>query len=147
MHFSDAVVIGAPAPEVWAVFTDIERWPEWTASVRDARFVRGDRIAVGARVRIKQPRLAAMTWEVTSVDPGVSWTWVARSPGVRTTAAHRLEQLDDDTTRVEQTIEHRGPFARVASRLTAGLTRRYLAMEGAGLRARCESMRDPRFAA
>jgi uncharacterized membrane protein len=147
MQVSDSVTIEAPAAEVWAVFTDVERWPEWTASVSDARFVRGDDIAVGAQVRIKQPRLVTAVWEVTAVEPGESWTWVARSPGVRTTASHRIRPLDGGGTLVEQRIEHAGPLAGVVGRLTRGLTRRYLAMEGDGLRSRCESSRQPRPAA
>jgi uncharacterized protein YndB with AHSA1/START domain len=139
MNVADSVTISAPADDVWRVFTDVEHWPEWTASVRSAEVVRGTGVAPGARVRIKQPRLPVMTWEVTEVDPGVTWTWVARSPGVRTVARHTLTRRGPGETLVEQEIEQRGPLGGVAGRLTTGLTRRYLALEGAGLKARCEA--------
>jgi uncharacterized protein YndB with AHSA1/START domain len=139
MNFTDEVTIAADRDRVWEVFTDVERWPEWTDSVRRARWVRGGRVEVGARARIEQPHLPPMVWEVAAVEPGVSWTWVARSPGVRTTAVHRLAVLPDGSTRVLQSIEQSGPLGAVVGRATGRLTRRYLATEGAGLKARCES--------
>jgi len=33
IHFSITVEIPAPRPIVWSVMTDVERWPEWTASI------------------------------------------------------------------------------------------------------------------
>ena len=33
MKTGSGVEIDAPAAEVWDVFSDVERWPEWTASV------------------------------------------------------------------------------------------------------------------
>lgn len=139
MNFEDSVTISAPAADVWRVFTDVEHWPEWTASVRRADVVQGAGVAPGTRVRMKQPRLPVMTWEVTDVDPGVGWTWVARSPGVRTLARHTVTPQGSGETLVVQEIEQAGPLGGVFGRLTAGLTRRYLALEGAGLKARCES--------
>jgi uncharacterized protein YndB with AHSA1/START domain len=139
MNFHDSAEIGAPAADVWRVFTDVERWPEWTATVRSIEIVRGSGVEPGARVRIRQPWLPAMTWEVSEVDPGVSWSWVARSPGVVTVARHTVTPTGPGTTRVEQAIEQRGPFAGIAGLLTGRLTRRYLAIEGAGLKQRCEA--------
>lgn len=139
MIVQDSVTIEAPIERVWQVFTDVERWPEWTTSVTDLTRVAGDDLAVGARVRIKQPRLPPLTWEVTSVAPGTSWTWETRSPGVVTAAVHVLQAVDERTTRVEQTIDQSGVIGAAVGRLMAGMTRRYLATEGAGLKHRCEA--------
>src|SRR5262245_8873585 len=139
MNFHDSVEIGVPAADVWRVFSDVERWPEWTASVRSVEIVEGPGVEPGARVRIRQPRLPVLTWEVSEVDPGTSWSWVARSPGVVTVAHHTVTATDGGGTRVEQTIDQRGPLAGIAGLLTGRLTRRYLAIEGAGLKQRCEA--------
>jgi uncharacterized membrane protein len=139
MNFHDSVEIGAPAADVWRVFSDVERWPEWTASVRSVEIAEGAGVEPGARARIRQPRLPVLTWEVTEVDPGVSWTWVASSPGVVTTARHTVTPVGPDAARVDQVIEQRGPLAGIAGLVTGRLTRRYLATEAAGLKRRCEA--------
>jgi uncharacterized membrane protein len=139
MNFDDQVSISAPAEHVWAVYADVERWPAWTASVTEVRFVSGTEIAVGTKVRIRQPKLPTTVWEVTEVQPGTGWTWVARAPGATTEAWHRISAQPDGAVRVAQGIRQTGPLGWVVSRVYAGLTRRYLAMEGAGLKERCEA--------
>jgi uncharacterized protein YndB with AHSA1/START domain len=137
---TDGIMIDAPTQHVWAVFTDVERWPEWTPSVSHAEIVAGRGVEVGTTVRMKQPRLPTMTWQVTDFVPGVSWRWAARAPGITTTAGHTLTATPDGSTLVEQSIEHRGPFAWLHGRATRRLTRRYLRLEAEGLKARCESV-------
>jgi uncharacterized protein YndB with AHSA1/START domain len=141
MQFNDDVLINASIDRVWAVYTDVEHWPEWTASVRETRYTDGDTLAVGARVLIDQPKLPTATWEVSSVDTGRSWTWIASGPGVRTTAVHTLEAAGNDKTRVQQTLVQSGPLGSIIGRVYSKLTRRYLAMEASGLKQRCED--DP----
>jgi hypothetical protein len=123
---------------VWAVFADAERWPEWTASVSRVVALEGPGIEVGRRFEIKQPRFPALVWEVTEVDPGVSWTWRQRSPGGTTLATHEVVPVDAGHTRVLQRIEQRGPVGVAVGALTRRLTRRYLTLEGEGLKARSE---------
>ena len=112
MHAEDSIDIEAPADVVWRVYADVERWPDWTASMDEVTFVRGDALADGAEVRIKQPRLPRVTWVVTELRPGASWTWEARSPGALTVARHVVTATDDGTTRVEQSIDQTGPARR-----------------------------------
>jgi uncharacterized membrane protein len=139
MRFEDEIVIDAPAGDVWRVYSDVERWPEWTASVTGVEYVDGQSLAVGARARVRQPKLPVAVWEVTAIEPGRSWTWVARAPGVRTTAVHIVEPLDNGLTRVRMALEPRGLLGAIVGRAYARLTRSYLAMEAAGLKQRCEA--------
>ena len=139
MHAEDSIDIQAPADVVWRVYADIERWPDWTASMDEVTFVRGDALADGAEVRIKQPRLPRVTWVVTELRPGASWTWEARSPGALTVARHVVTPTDDGTTRVEQSIDQTGPVGGLVGRAIAGLTHRYLRMEAEGLKATAEA--------
>ena len=139
MRFEDEILINEPIDVVWAVYSDVERWPEWTASVDTSEFVEGNELAVGARVAIKQPKLPKAVWQVTGIEPGRSWTWVAKGPGVRTTAVHTLESIDARTTRVRMTLEQGGLFGGLVGRLWAKLTREYLATEAAGLKTRSEA--------
>jgi uncharacterized membrane protein len=138
MHAEDGIDIAAPADVVWKVFADVERWPEWTESMRRVTFVEGDALAVGAAARIEQPKLPKVTWVVTELTPGSSWTWESRAPGALTVARHVVTPTGDGTTRVEQSIDQTGPLGGLVGRLYAGLTRRYLRMEAEGLKAAAE---------
>ena len=57
------VDIEAPATVVWDVFSDVECWPEWTASVSRLVALDGPGLAVGKRFEIKQPRMPKLVWE------------------------------------------------------------------------------------
>ena len=140
MIVRDGVTIDAPAAVVWDVFSDVERWPTWTASVTELRLVAGTDIALGTKAAIKQPRLPRLVWTVTAVEPGRSWTWVSRSPGATTTATHEVRPRPDGTTHVEQTLEQAGVLGALVGRLTRRMTRRYLAIEAAGLKQRAEAL-------
>jgi uncharacterized protein YndB with AHSA1/START domain len=131
-------MISAPADHVWQVFTDVERRPTWTPSVVRATVVDGRSLEAGTAVRIKQPRMPALLWVVTEFTVGSSWTWVARSPGIVTSATHVVEGIDAVTSRISQRIDHRGVLAAVIGPLTASRTRRYLEQEAAGLKSHCE---------
>ena len=135
------VDIEAPATVVWVVFSDVERWHEWSASVRRLVELDGPGLAVGKRFEIKQPRMPKLVWEVTEVTPGSSWTWVQRSPGGLTVARHEVIPQSDRRARVRQQLDQRGPVGAIVGLLMRGMTRRYLELEAEGLRARSEQRR------
>lgn len=136
---TDTIMIEAAPDVVWAVYTDIDRWPQWTASVTTAELAPGGPLAVGSRASIKQPRFPRVTWTVTSVEPERSWEWANRAPGARTSASHVLTSLDDGRTRVDLSIDQRGVIGRPIGWLVRRITRRYLRLEAEGLRRHSES--------
>jgi uncharacterized membrane protein len=135
------VEFDAPAGVVWEVFSDVERWPEWTASVTRLVALDGPGLAVGKRFEIKQPRMPKLVWTVTEVTPGASWTWEQRSPGGVTVARHDVIAESDNHARVRQQLDQRGPLGAMVGLLMRGMTRRYLELEAAGLKARSEQHR------
>jgi uncharacterized membrane protein len=137
MITSNTVRIPVPAEVVWSVFTDVERWPTWTASVIAVEPLDGAGLEVGRRFRIKQPRLPVLVWKVTDVEPGRSWTWVAGSPGARTYASHEIVPDGDAAAVVTQRIDQRG-LGVLFGVMTRRMTRRYLALEADGLKTRCQ---------
>ena len=143
MITESSVEIDAPTSLVWEVFTDVERWPEWTASVTNLVALDGPGLAVGKRFQIKQPKLPTLVWEVTDVAPGVSWTWAQHSSGGSTFAHHALTPMDDGHTLVRQALDQRGPVGAIVGRLMLRRTRRYLEMEAQGLKLRSEGLRRP----
>ena len=137
MRVDVTVDISAPPEVVWAVLSDVESWPEWTASVTSVRRLSSQRLQVGSRVRIKQPRLPATVWTVSDLVEGEQFTWTADSPGVRTRFSHRVVGRDDGS-QATLWIDQGGVLGSVVGLLYGGLTRRYLQMEAAGLKRRSE---------
>ncbi|OBJ62083.1 SRPBCC family protein [Mycobacterium sp. 1423905.2] len=135
------ITIEAPAAVVWGVFSDVERWPEWTASVTRLLGLDGPDLAVGKRFEIKQPRLPKLVWEVTELMPGASWTWVQRAAGGVTVARHDVIPESPHRTVVRQWLEQGGPIGALVGWLMRGTTRRYLELEAQGLKARSEQRR------
>ncbi len=132
-RFEETVEIAAAPETVWSVLADVERMPTWTASMTSVLLDPAGELKPGSRARITQPRLGTVTWTVSEVLPDQSFTWSNGRPGLHTTALHTIEATAAGS-RVTLAIEHRGLLAAVAAALTAGLTRRYLGQEAAGLR-------------
>ena len=133
MRHEVTVAIPAPAAVAWAVLTDLERWPSWTASMREVAI--NEPLAVGAIVRIRQPKLPTARWTVTALDPGRSFTWESTAPGLRTVAHHTVTPNGDATSRLVLSIEQTGAVGRMLGLVYGGLTRRYVQMEADGLAA------------
>jgi uncharacterized membrane protein len=136
----DSVEIDAPAQLVWQVFSDVERWPEWTASVTSLVALDGSGLAVGKRFAIKQPGMQKLVWKVTGIDPGSSWTWVQRSPGVLVSASHDVSAQPGGRTLVRQQLDQRGVLGALVGRLMVKKTKRFLEIEAQGLKARSEQL-------
>jgi carbon monoxide dehydrogenase subunit G len=133
--FSIIVDIAAPPERVWAVMADVERWPEWTPTVRGIR--RWDRgpLAVGSRALVRQPRLPPALWRVSELREGRSFTWVSGGPGVCVVAEHSVEPLANGA-RARLSVRFTGWLGPLLARLTHRLNERYLALEAEGLRKR-----------
>jgi uncharacterized membrane protein len=140
MIVDESIEIDAPAQLVWEVFSDVERWPEWTASVTSLVARDGAGLAVGKRFAVKQPGMSTLQWKVTEIDPGSSWTWVQRSPGVRVSARHWVSAQPDGRTLVRQELDQRGVLGVLVGRLMAKKTVRFLQQEAQGLKARAEEL-------
>jgi uncharacterized membrane protein len=140
MITEDSVEIDAPAPLVWEVFSDVQRWPEWTASVTSLVGKDGANLAVGKRFSIKQPGMSKLVWKVTDIEHGSSWTWVQHSPGVRVTARHWVTAQPDGRSLVRQQLEQRGVLGALVGRIMIKNTKRFLELEAQGLKARSEEL-------
>jgi hypothetical protein len=81
-------------------------------------------------------------YEVTRWDPGSGFTWRASTPGVRTTATHRLE-TQGETTRLLLGIEWSGPLAGVVGLLMRSKTERMVGQEADTFATLAESGAQP----
>jgi len=133
MHTEVTTTIAAPADRVWAILSDVERWSAWTASITSVEL--DGPLAVGAKAKVRQPKLPATTWTVSEVDPGRSFTWRATSPGTRATGEHVITPAGEGACEVRLTLDQEGPLGSLFGFLYRGLTRRYVQMEADGLTA------------
>lgn len=135
--FTTAVDINAPPQRVWAVMSDIERWHEWTASVSSVERLDASPLAVGSRVRIRQPRLSPALFVVTAFEEGRGFIWETSSPGVRAIADHWIEEIAGGS-RVTLLLRFAGLIGPSMAFFMRNLIHRYMEMEAAGLKQRCE---------
>jgi uncharacterized membrane protein len=140
MITEDSIEIDAPAELVWQVFSGVESWPEWTASVTSLVGRDGTNLAVGKRFSIKQPGISKLTWQVTDIKPGLSWTWVQRAPGALASARHDVIARPDGRTVVRQQLDQRGMLGALVARLMVKKTKRFLELEAQGLKTRSEQI-------
>jgi uncharacterized protein YndB with AHSA1/START domain len=136
-RFSITVKIGASPQRVWAVMSDIERWPEWTPTVRSIQRLDSGPLAPGRRARIRQPKLPPADWQVTALHEGSGFTWVTHGSGVSVTARHAVEAIEGGS-RATLSIQFGGVLGPLVGWLTRGLNDRYLSLEAAGLKRRSE---------
>lgn len=139
MKVEQETTIAAPASVVWSILSDVERWPEWTASMTSLRLLDGE-LRVGARVEVVQPKLPKAVWTVSRLDEGGRFDWTADSPGVSTFAYHAVEPTATGA-RAKLGFDQTGPLAGLFGLLLGKLSRSYVAMEMAGLKERAEATR------
>lgn len=131
MQHEVTVSVAAPADRVWAILSDVERWPTWTASVTSVE-LHGP-MAAGSTARIRQPKLPPVTWTITEVVPDRSFTWESTAPGSRATGWHEVTSTGDASCTVRLALEQAGPVGSLVGLLYRGLTKRYVQMEADGL--------------
>lgn len=137
--YETSIAVAASSDRVWAVWSAVARWPEWTASVTSAEFLNGaTELRLGVRVRVRQPRLQTAVWTVTELVEGHHFTWTSSAPGLRTVATHEVAP-DGAGAHVTVRIEQSGWPSRLVRVLIGGLVKRYLRLEAVGLKARSES--------
>ncbi|WP_158601928.1 SRPBCC family protein [Pararobbsia silviterrae] len=129
--------IGAPIEKTWAVLADIDHWPEWTRSVSRVEALSDAPMGVGSRVRVHQPRLRPVVWEVRDWQPARRFVWQSGIPGLHIVADHLLEPSEHGCMAALH-LRYDGPLGAVVGILGKRITTRYLAFEADGLKARSE---------
>ena len=106
---SAATEIGAPPMTVWAVLTDLGRYPEWNPLFREA----SGEVAVGNRITLRSVhpangRMMTVKPKITVADPGAELRWESSLPGI-ISGEHRFTLTPaDGGTRLEQSETFRG---------------------------------------
>jgi uncharacterized protein YndB with AHSA1/START domain len=130
--------INAPPETVFLILCDVERWPEWTSTMVSVQRLEHRAFGIGAKARVLQPKLRPAVWQVTELAKNRSFTWVARTVGLKMTAGHWIEAKGAGS-RVSLTFEFSGFLSGMASRLYRRLIGQYLDTEAQGLKRRSEA--------
>jgi uncharacterized membrane protein len=138
MDFETSVDINAPSETVWATLVDVERWPHFTPTITSLVLLTAAPLTVGTRARIKQPGMPPLDWEVTAIEPGTSFVWRAKSPGVTSVGSHSIQPIAGGV-RVTLALHQTGFLAPIVWLFTGPRTRRYVETEAASLKQRCEA--------
>jgi uncharacterized protein YndB with AHSA1/START domain len=141
MQFETSIDIDADPSAVWAALTDVERWPEWTASMTEVVRLDEGPFSLGSKARIRQPKLPVVVWEVVDLEPERAFSWTSKAPGTITRAEHRVVPRPGGGVDVTLTVRLTGLLAPIVWLLTSRVTRRYVRMEAEGLKQRCEEAR------
>lgn len=121
--------VAADTDRVWDLVGDVEHWDQILPTVRQVtRLGAGGPPGIGARYELRQPGLPRAVYEITEWVPGSHFTWVASSPGVRTTATHGI-RVDRGETRLTLGVAWAGPLAGVVGLLLGSKSRRMVGLE------------------
>lgn len=108
--------IDAPPMAVWAVLTDLGRYPEWNPLFREA----SGEVAVGSRITLRavQPtngRLMTVKAKIVAADPGAELRWISNLPAIMSGEHSFVLTPLDDGTRLTQAEIYGGLLAAMVS--------------------------------
>ena len=138
MDIERVIDIATPQARVWAIMSDVERWPEWTRSVTKVERLNRGPLRVGSRARVRQPRFPPAIWTVTALEPGRFFEWRSPAPGLLSVGGHRVDAVGEQASRATLSITWSGPLAPAIRLLFGKLSQRYVQMEAQGLKRRSE---------
>jgi hypothetical protein len=98
----------ATAADIWALWSDPARWPDWNEQIERAE-VDGE-LRVGTELRIKFRRGGTVRFTVTELEPERRFVDEARFPGARLRHEHRLSQ-GRSSVEIDHRIYLEGPLS------------------------------------
>ena len=116
---------------VWALWTDVARWPEWDVSKEMARL--DGPFQPGTRGWAKQRGNLGGSFTITTVEEGRRWVSVCPLPGGSVVFDHVLEPVGEGSVRVVKKVEVHGsswPLVRLfAPRMRRDIAQSLCALE------------------
>jgi hypothetical protein len=136
---SATIQIGASPAAVWAILTDLGRYPEWNPLFPEA----AGEIAAGSRITLKSAHLAngrlmTIKARVTAAEPGAELRWASSLPGIISGEHGFTLSPVDGGTQVTQSESFRGLLVPFAGKTLAGAEASFQALNEA-LRKRAEA--------
>jgi hypothetical protein len=117
---SATIEVAAPPAAVWAVLTDLGRYPDWNPVFREAT----GEIVVGRRIRLRSVhpasgRMMTIKPKIVTADPGAELRWASGLPGI-ISGEHRFGLTAEGAgTRLVQSETFRGLLVPVSGQVLA----------------------------
>src|ERR1700683_1809464 len=135
MHlFQCEATFEADLAEVWKLWIDVARWPEWDASKEIAQLDGPFQTGVSALAKPRGSPGGAVT--ITEVDAGRGFVTACPMPLGKVVFGHFLEPVAGGRVRVVKTVEVQGAFGSLF-RLGAPMMRREIDESLLAMRRRC----------
>ena len=132
MHLFECEATFAAEPaEVWKVWTDVERWPEWDVSKEIAQL--DGPFQPGVSGWAKQRGNLGGSFTITTVDDGRRWVTECPIPLGKVIFDHLLEPAAEGHVRVVKKVEVHGGFGSllrlIAPKMRRDITQSLAALE------------------
>ena len=118
MRFEHTLTTSAAPGDVWAVWTDVARWPEWDSEL-EATSVEGGGLALGAKGTLRPRRGPASSFVVSELQPGEAYAFATRLPLCRL-VVRRLGERGDGGTTFTHEVSFFGPLSFLFGVLLGG---------------------------
>jgi hypothetical protein len=104
----------ASPAQVWALWSDPARWPDWNEQVESVE-LEGD-LAVGQKLKVKLRRGGRMEFQIVELEPERVFVDESKLPGARLGHEYRV-QPKGEGAEITHRIYVRGPFSGLFSLL------------------------------
>lgn len=138
MRIQHHIDIAAPRSRVWELTVDVEALPDHTPTMTEVERLEPAPLAIGSKVRIKQPAQRAKIWTITEFDDHSRFSWTTRSTGTTMTASHDLLETSTGTTNT-LTVDMNGPLGAVFGVLVRRQIQKALATENSAFKTAAET--------
>lgn len=110
MRFDHTVGTVAMLEDVWEVWTDVARWPEWDTKLESAS-VEGGGLALGAGGTLRPDRGPTSSFVVSEFGPWRGYAFTTRLPLCELLVRRRLGENDDGGTAFTHEVSFHGPLS------------------------------------
>lgn len=141
MRFDHTVRTSAAPGDVWAVWADVPRWPEWDIELESAS-IEGGRFVLGARGTLRPRRGPASSFVVSEFEPEEGYAFATRLPLCELVVRRWLGESGDGGTTFTHEVSFVGPLSPLFGALLGGRFRAALPAVMENVRAIAE--RQPR---